>query len=40
MASVAGEGDIPERVRGVLRLLNDVDLGVRRDLVVVACPEE
>ena len=33
VAGVAGEGDIPERVGGVLGLLDDVDLGVGGELV-------
>ncbi len=40
MAGVAGKGDVPERVGGVLGLLNDVDLGVGGELAEGAGPEE
>ena len=40
VAGVAGEGDVPERVGGVLGLLDDVDLGVGGELVEGASPEE
>ncbi len=40
MAGVAGEGDVPEWVGGVLGLLDDVDLGVSRELAEVARPAE
>ncbi len=40
MPGVAGEGDVPERIGGVLSLLDDVDLGVGGELVEGACPEE
>ena len=39
-AGVAGEGDVPKRVGGVLGLLDDVDLGVRGELVEGASPPD
>ena len=38
MAGVAGEGDVPEGVGGVLGLLDDVDLGVGGELAEAASP--
>ncbi len=40
VAGVAGDGDVPERVRGVLGALDYVDLRVGADLVQVAAPDE
>ena len=40
MAGVAGEGDVPEWVGGVLSFLDYVDLCVGRELVEGSCPAD